>query len=54
VQVDLEAVGDRVVIDARGQAARSYQRVAVEAGAIGDRAQLAGVLRDCLPRPPQM
>ena len=40
VQVDLEAVGDGVVVDARGQAAGADQRVAVEAGATGDVAQL--------------
>ena len=40
VQVDLEAVGDGVVVDARREPAGAHQRVAVEADAIGDRAQL--------------
>ena len=39
VQVDLKAVGDRVVVDARGQPAGAHERVAVEAAALGDRAQ---------------
>ena len=37
MQVDLKAVGDRVVVDARGQPAGAHQRVAVEAGRVGDR-----------------
>ena len=34
VQVDLKAVGDRVVVDARGQAAGAHERVAVEPAAL--------------------
>ena len=40
VQIDLEAVGDGVVVDARGQSAGADQRIAVEAGAMRDVAQL--------------
>src|SRR5262245_60093549 len=44
VQVNLEAVGDGVVVDAGGQPACLDQRVAVEPGAIGQRAKLVGCL----------
>ena len=40
MQIDLKAIGDRVVVDARRQAARPDQRIAVEADAIGYRPQL--------------
>jgi hypothetical protein len=40
MQVDLEAVGDRVVVDARGETADADERVAVEASTRRDRAQL--------------
>ena len=42
VQIDLEAVGDGVVVDARGQAAGAHQRLAVEAAPFGNGAQLVG------------
>ena len=42
VQIDLKAVGDRIVVDARGEPAGADQRVAIEADALGDRTQLAG------------
>ena len=44
VQVNLEAVGDGVVVDAGGQPARLDQRVAVEPRAIGQRSKLARCL----------
>ena len=40
VQVDLEAVGDRVVVDSRGEPARTHERLAIRAGAIGDATEL--------------
>ena len=42
MQIDLEAVGDRVVVDARGQAAGADQRFAVEAAPLGHGAQFVG------------
>ena len=42
MQVDLESVDDRVVVDLRGQPAGAHQRFAVEAGLLGDRAQFVG------------
>ena len=42
VQVNLKAVGDGVVVDARGQAAGADQRIAVEARRLRDRPQLVG------------
>ena len=40
MQVDLEAVGDRVVVDARRQPAGAHERLAVDARPIGDAAEL--------------
>ena len=42
VQVDLESVGDGVVVDPGGEPAGADQRVAIEPGALGDVAQLVG------------
>ena len=42
VQVDLEAVRDRIVVDPRGEAAGPHQRLPVQADAVGDGAQLVG------------
>ena len=54
VQVDLEAVGDRIVVDARGQTAGADQRCRRRSRcARRARAARRGVLRECLPRPPQ-
>ena len=39
VQVDLKAVDDRVVVDFGGEPAGAHQRLAVEAGLVGDRPQ---------------
>ncbi len=39
MEVDLKPVGDRIVVDARGQAAGAHQRFAVESATVGDRAQ---------------
>ena len=39
VQVDLEAVDDRVVVDLGREPAGPHQRLAVEAGLVGDRSQ---------------
>ena len=43
VQVNLEAVGDRVVVDARGQPAGAHQRLAVEARASATARSSSGV-----------
>jgi len=40
MQVDLEAVGDRVVVDSRREPARAHERLAIRTGAIGDAAEL--------------
>ena len=53
VQVDLEAVGDRIVVDACGEAAGADQRVAVEAARSAIARSSSGVLREWRPRPPQ-
>ena len=42
VQIDLKAVGDRVVVDARRQSAGPDERVTVEACALRDLAELVG------------
>jgi hypothetical protein len=42
MQVDLEAVGDRVVVDARRQPARAHERLAVDTRTIGDAAEFVG------------
>ena len=55
VEINLEAVGDRVVVDARRQTARANERLAVEASPLRDCAQFSRACsRECLPRPPQM
>src|SRR6185503_17732193 len=48
MQVDLKAVGDRVVVDARSQPARANERVAVQTQAVCQRAEL----RWSVPRMP--
>ena len=53
VQVDLEAVGDGVVVDARGEPAGADQLVAVEPARWATASSSAGVLREWRPRPPQ-
>ena len=54
VQVNLETVGDRIVVDARGQSARSDQAFTIEAASARDARSSVGVFREFLPRPPQM
>ena len=49
VEVDLEPVIDGVVVDARGEAAGADQRFAIEAAALGDRAQFVGSIARVAP-----
>ena len=53
VQVDLEAVGDGVVVDPRRQPAGAHQRFAVQPVRSATARSSSGVLRECRPRPPQ-
>ncbi len=53
MQIDLKAVGNRVVVDSCCQTAGACERVGVEAGAAAIARSSSGVLSDCLPRPPQ-
>ena len=42
VQIHLKSIGDRVVIDARGETARPYKRFSVDTGGIGQFAKFVG------------
>ena len=54
MEIDLKAIRDGVVVHARGEPAGADQRVAIEVDASAILRSSWGVLRDCLPRPPQM